>query len=580
MMFSVRPHPRRDTAMTVAEPEVRLAAGVLRGRLESGVVVFRGIPFADPPARFAAPEPVPGWEGTRDAVAYGPPPPQSGVFGMDAFAESAQGWLTVNVWTRDPADTLPVMVWIQGGGYLFGRSGLPEYDGGRLAREGGVVVVTFNYRVGIEGFAQIEGAPANRGLLDQVAALEWVRDNISAFGGDPSQVTVFGQSAGGGSVAALLAMPRAVGLFRRAIVQSMPIVFFTPELAADISGAIAAELGLRPTELATVAPGALPAVGDAVMAKIGRFADRWGLAAHRRVPLGPVVDGSTLPTDPWQALAEGAARDVDLIVGHVRHEQRLFALIDGNLGQITEDQAETALTLFAPGPDGAAQYRAAGDGPEEWYDQVHSDWLFRMPSLHLAEAHTGRVYVYELTWHAPGMGGVLGACHGLDVPLVFGNLTSGQPAMLLGDDLTEAEIVSAQMRGSWTKFATDGDPGWPPYDRERRPTRVFDTTPAVVAYPEEMSRRIWQDHIFSPLPVITRTARPRHHAHPTAPGWRPSAHNAADLPGCGSRTPCSPNQRARAARARSARVANGDESTTDKSRTRACSQTQSPYCQI
>src|SRR5664279_2053505 len=219
--------------MSGAEPEVHVAAGGLRGRLESGVVVFKGIPYAVPPARFAAPEPVAAWDGTRDALSYGPPPPQSGLFGTDARAEAAEGWLTVNVWTPDLAASLPVMVWIQGGGYLFGTSGLPEDDGSRLAREGGVVVVTVNYRVGIEGFAQIGGAPANRGLLDQVAALEWLRDNISAFGGDPDQVTVFGQSAGGGSVAALLAMPRAAGLFRRAIVQSMPMVFFTPELAAD-----------------------------------------------------------------------------------------------------------------------------------------------------------------------------------------------------------------------------------------------------------------------------------------------------------------------------------------------------------
>jgi para-nitrobenzyl esterase len=490
--------------MTIAGPEVRVAAGALRGRLESDVVVFKGIPFAEPPVRFAAPQPVEAWDGTRDALSYGPPPPQSGLFGTDAVAESAEGWLTVNVWTPDPAANLPVMVWIQGGGYLFGTSGRPEYDGGRLARDGGVVVVTFNYRVGIEGFAQIDGAPANRGLLDQVAALEWVRDNISAFGGDPDQVTVFGQSAGGGSVAALLAMPSATGLFRRAIVQSMPIVFLTPELAADIAGVLAAGLGLKPAELATVPPSELPAVGDAVMAKIDRYADRWGLAAHRSVPLGPVVDGFTLPTDPWQALAGGAARDVDLIVGHVRNEQRLFALMDGTLGQITAEQAATALDLFAPGPVGAARYRAAGGSPDELYDQVHSDWLFRMPSLHLAEAHTGRTHVYELTWPAPGMGGVLGACHGLDVPLVLGNLTSGQPAMLLGDDLTEAEIVSAQMRGAWTKFATDGDPGWPGYDREKRLTRVFDTEPAVVPYPEEESRRIWQHHVFSVLPLITR----------------------------------------------------------------------------
>ena len=489
--------------MTVAQPEVSVAAGALRGRVESGVVVFRGIPFAEPPARFAVPRPVEAWSGIRDAASYGPPPPQSDLLGRDAPSGSAEGWLTLNVWTPDPAGSLPVMVWIQGGGYLGGTSGRPEYDGGRLAREGGLVLVTFNYRVGIEGFAQIEGAPANRGLLDQVAALEWVRDNISAFGGNPDRVTVFGESAGGGSVAALLAMPVAAGLFRRAIVQSMPGTYLTPELAADVAGVLAASRGLKPAELARVPPGELPAFADALMVEIDRYADRWGLAAHRKVPLAPVVDGVTLPTDPWQALAAGAARDVDLIVGHVRNEHRLFALMDGTLGRISEAQAATALDLFAPGPDGVAQYRAAGGTPDELYDRVHSDWLFRMPSLLLAEAHTGRTYVYELTWPAPGLGGVLGACHGLDVPLVFGNLTSGQPAMLLGDDLTEAEAVSAQMRGAWTAFATDGDPGWPAYDRDRRLTRVFDTSPAVVPYPEEVSRRIWQDHVFSPLQLTT-----------------------------------------------------------------------------
>jgi para-nitrobenzyl esterase len=187
-----------------------------------------------------------------------------------------------------------------------------------------------------------------------------------------------------------------------------------------------------------------------------------------------------------------------------RDEHRLFSLIDGTLGMISEEQAASALSLFAPSPEGAAQYRASGGGPDELYDQVHSDWLFRMPSLHLAEVHTGRTYVYELAWPAPGMGGVLGACHGLDVPLVFGNLTSGQPALLLGDDLTEAENVSARMRGAWTKFASEGAPGWPPYDKERRLTQIFDSEPAVRPYPEEASRRIWQDQAFSVLSLIMR----------------------------------------------------------------------------
>jgi para-nitrobenzyl esterase len=216
-----------------------------------------------------------------------------------------------------------------------------------------------------------------------------------------------------------------------------------------------------------------------------------------------VVDGDVQPTTPWEALANGAARDVDLLVGHTRDEHRLFSLIDGVLGQVTTEQAETALRVLAPGPDGARRYREAfpAAGPDELYELVHSDWLFRMPSLHLAESHTGRTHLYELTWPAPGLGGALGACHGLDVPLVFGTLTRGQPAMLLGDDLEAAEAVSAQLRAAWAAFATEGDPGWPTYD-EARLTRLFDTEPSVVAYPEEESRRIWQRHRFTALPLL------------------------------------------------------------------------------
>ena len=257
-----------ESTPSVSRPEVRAPVGTVRGRREAGVAVFRGIPFAEPPVgalRFAAPRPVRGWDGVREAVSYGPPPPQAGAFGMDGLAREAAGddWLTINVWSPEPGPGagLPVMVWIHGGAYTIGMSSLPEYDGGRLARDGGVVVVTFNYRVGIEGFAQIEGAPANRGLLDQIAALEWVRDNIRAFGGDPDRVTVFGESAGGGSVAALLAMPRAAGLFGRAVAQSVQGTFFSPELAADIASACAAELGLRPTVGGPVHGRPGPAVG-------------------------------------------------------------------------------------------------------------------------------------------------------------------------------------------------------------------------------------------------------------------------------------------------------------------------------
>ena len=481
--------------MTVADsvpqgspPEARVADGWLRGHRESGVTVFRGIPFAAPPVgvlRFAAPRPVQGWSGVRDALSFGPPPPQGGPFGMDALSEGAtDDWLTLNVWSpASQADAgLPVMVWIQGGGYVFGTSGLPEYDGVRLALEGGVVVVTFNYRVGFEGFGQIEGAPANRGLLDQVAALEWVRHNIRAFGGDPDRVTLFGQSAGGGSVAALLAMEPVAGLFGRAVVQSAPGTFFSPELAADIAAACAAELGLRATvaDLAGVDPHRLSAAADAVGASMCERADRWGLAAHRSIPFSPVVDGEVLPVTPWQALDAGAGRGVELLVGHTRDEHRLFTALEGILGEVGEEQATQALNVFAPGPDGERRYRDAypSAGPEELFELVHSDWLFRMPSHRLAEAQVaggGRAHVYELTWQAPGMGGALGACHGLDVPLVFGNLDRGQPAALIGATPSpEAEAVSARMRAAWTSFATDGDPGWPAYDTRQRLTMCFD----------------------------------------------------------------------------------------------------------
>ena len=329
--------------------------------------------------------------------------------------------------------------------------------------------------MGVEGFAHIEGAPANRGLLDQVAALEWVRDNIRAFGGDPGRVTVFGQSAGGGSVAALSAMPRAAGLFRRAIAQSVPGTFFTPELARDIARACAAEFALKATaaDLSTVDPEVLPAAGDEVTANINAHVERWGQAAHRSILFSPVVDGEILPTTPWQA-----RHSVDLLVGHTRDEHRLFTALD----EITEEQVATAVEVFAPGPYPAAE-------PTQLYEWIHSDWLFRMPSLHLAER--AAAHFYELTWS-----GVLGACHGLDVPLVFGNLTSGQPAMLI-DDLVAAEAVSARMRAAWIAFATTGDPGWPTFDSGL--VQIFDNEPIVAPYPEAVSRKIWHNYSFAPL---------------------------------------------------------------------------------
>lgn len=466
--------------------EAGTTGGLVRGRLEEGLAVFRGIPFASLPVRFGAPQPPTSWEGVRECTAFGPPPPQSGEVGVAAATGGEDGWLTLDVWSPDLGAGLPVMVWIYGGAYTFGTSGLPEYDGSMLARDG-VVVVTLNYRVGLEGFGYVEGLPVNRGLLDQVAALEWVRDNIGAFGGDAGRVTIFGQSAGGGSVAALLAMPRAAGLFCRAVAQSVQGTFFTPALAADVARACAAELGLEPAELPAADPWLLPLAVDAVTEGVQEYAARWGRAAHAPVLLAPVVDGEVLPTTPWQ----GLTGEVALMAGHTRDEQRLLSALTGQLGQVTPSQAARTADIFGPDP---ARYRAGFADPEELYEVVRSDWMFRMPSLKLAEAQLeagGNAHLYELTWSAPGMGGTLGACHGLDVPLVFGNLAAGQPAALIGGPTAEAEAVSAQMRAAWVAFATTGDPGWP--DFSTGATRLFDVAPTVTAYPERVSREIWRD---------------------------------------------------------------------------------------
>ncbi|WP_222267981.1 carboxylesterase/lipase family protein [Modestobacter marinus] len=493
-------------------PVVSTRAGGVRGRWEGGLAVFRGIPFAAPPVgrrRFQEPEPAEPWDGVREADVYGPPPPQS-FLGPPPSTPAVSGpvrhdptdWLTLNVWTPDPGSAgLPVMVWTPGGGYRFGTSSDPAYDGGALARDG-VVVVTANHRVGVEGYAELGGAPANRALLDQIAALRWAQEEIVAFGGDPARVTVFGQSAGAGAIAALMVMPTAAGLFARAVAQSVPGTFFTPALAADISAELTAPLGLEPraAALADVAPERLL---DA-LAQLDRrmpAMDRWGLVAGGLTPFSPVVDGEVLPTDPWSGLSAGAGRDVRLLVGHNRDEWRLFLALGGLLGAVTEEMADATMELLGPGPDAAARMRAAypAANAEELFVLAHSDREFRMPSLQLAAVHTaggGRSHLYELTWPAPGSGGVLGACHFLDVPLVFGVLDRGQATQLLGaPPAAEAGEVSALMQTAWTAFARDGQPGWAAYDEQQRITRVFDhgNSDGVRAYPEEASRRLWAD---------------------------------------------------------------------------------------
>ncbi|MDH6109468.1 para-nitrobenzyl esterase [Kitasatospora sp. MAP12-15] len=516
------------TQLVPPDPEVRTAAGTVRGRAGEGVAVFRGIPYALPPVgglRFAAPVPVPAWSGVREAAAFGPPPPQPS-FGTapptraptSPGSPDEHGWLTVNVWTPGPgAGDRPVLVWIHGGAYQSGDCSVPTYDGARLAREGDAVVVSCNYRVGAEGFAQLDGVPANRGLLDQVAALRWVRENIAAFGGDPLRVTVFGQSAGAGSIAALLAMPAAAGLLHRAILQSVPGTFFSAALAREIAVELAADLGAAPTAdaLRDTDPQLLVAAGCRLASGFSRHAHRWGRAIGTLAPYAPVVDGTVLPTDPWSALAAGAARSIALVIGHTKDEFAFRTAAGHRLGQVSEEAAALSLSLFAPGPDGAAAYRAAHPLADAGalFDDVNSDWYFRMPSLKLAEAQAragGAAYLYQLATALPADGdfGAVGAPHGADTPLVFGNYRLCEANPFYPDPPgARTEALGTAIRRAWTAFARTGDPGWPAFDAERRLTRVFGAAPAVVRYPEEAARRIWADHPMAALDV-TATAAP------------------------------------------------------------------------
>ncbi|KXP12655.1 carboxylesterase/lipase family protein [Tsukamurella pseudospumae] len=488
-------------------PRVRTTEGIVEGRYRTGAAAFRGIPYAQPPVhalRFAAPEPVPHWDGVRPAIDFGPPPPQSGP-GPQAESSDDANWLTVNVCTPDPARSgLPVLVWICCGGYMAGTAADPMFDPSALAAEG-LVVVSVQCRMGAEGFALLDGAPSNRGLLDQIAALEWIRRNIAAFGGDPDTVTIAGTSGGAGSVAALLAIPRARPLFRRAITHSVPGLHITPELAQEVTSALAGRLGVAPTAagFAEVAPQRLADAVTALCLDAPAHRERWGRLSQLGIVVCPVIDGDLLPQTPWESLADGNAAGIDLLAGHMRDEFRLFSVMMGVRGTFTEADAARALAAFAPGDP--ADYRAAYPDAtaEQMMEIVSSDATFRMPSVLLAEANAaarGTTFLFEIRWETE----TYGACHSIDVPLAFGTPDCPTGRMFFGDHPAPAvRELSNELLGAWARFCATGDPGWPRFDADTRSTRLLDDPSTTAPYPEEPSRRLWHGRPpapFAPIP--------------------------------------------------------------------------------
>jgi len=476
--------------------------GRVRGTMRDGVAAFKGIPYAAPPFgpdRLEPPLPARPWDGVRDALSFGPTPPQPPY--RPPFDDMLHNpvlpgddCLNLNIWTPEPGSArLPVMVWIHGGAFTNGSGAVPTYDGRAFARDG-IVCITINYRLGVEGFAQIAGAPSNRGLLDQVAALEWVRDSIAPFGGDPDNVTIFGESAGGMSVASLLSMPRAEGLFRRAIAQSGAGHHAISAATADrISTMLAARLGAVPTREALAALPAETLVEAQAAISLEALLDRdpqtWGEVAANQMAWEPVVDGEVLPARPIDRIAAGAGAGVDVMTGTTIEEERLFLVPTGLIEVVPEEMLAAAAAGYGLGTDGVAVYRSGrpGASPGDLFSAVATDWFFRIPALRLAEAHEG--HVYEFGWRSPAFDGRLGACHALEIAFVFDALATERGRPLGGDQAPQA--LADAMHGAWVAFARNGDPGWPRYRSDRRATMSFGETCKVVEDPRAEERRLW-----------------------------------------------------------------------------------------
>ena len=501
---------------------VRTRQGPVRGALVDGIHTFKGIPYAAPPFganRLRAPQPAEPWTGVRDALDDGHKPPQAllpmqaAVLGPAPWnrAEAGEDCLNLNLWTRElGAARLPVMIWITGGMFEIGSASW--YDGSRFARDG-VVCVAVNYRVGAEGFLHLDDGASNRGLLDQIAAMEWVRDNIAAFGGDPDNVTICGESAGAMSIGSLLAMPGAEGLFRRAILESGAAHPVLP--AADarrVREELAAKLGVAPTRDAMAAVpvdrmlAAQVALKDELLANPDP--ERWGLdVVVSTMPWQPVVDGETLPAPPLERVRAGASAGVDVMVGSNTDDWRLFRVASGDIGQITErdltgDVGERGYRSAAgyglPVERWLAAYRAAypSASPGDLLAAIHTDWWVRIPGTRLAEAHVNdasRTFMYEFAWPSPVAGGLFGACHGLEIPFVFDTLDEGSKQMvgdLLGDD--PPRELARTMHSDWVSFVSRGEPGWPEYEPGRRATMRFDNLSEVVDDPRAWERALWE----------------------------------------------------------------------------------------
>ncbi|GAA0350081.1 carboxylesterase family protein [Actinoallomurus spadix] len=503
------------------DPIVTTTQGAVRGLRRGDTTAFLNIPYAAPPRgadRFAPPRPHEPWDGVRDATAPGPNAPQSErrLGSVDMSPYFGLGWsrgedyLTVNVWTPADGGGLPVMVFVHGGGFVAGSTRSALYDGSAFARDG-VVLVTLNYRLGIAGFLDLPGAPRNRGLLDVVAALHWVQENITAFGGDPRNVTLFGQSAGATIVGGVLATPEAAGLFRRAIVQSgSGLGAFTTEQAARVTRAAAEALGVEPH-----ADAFADVSDDRLVEAASRLAGiDLRTATHHDPLVGLSPFSLVLGIQPAASVTDGLGTDVDLLVGTNAEEGNLYLVPVDKYSTSTAGDVEDVAARSHPDPARLVEtYRKARPGASfgELRSAILGDALFGAGSWALADAHVAQArsatYAYEFAWRSHALDGELGATHAMELPFVFDLAHSPWlhgPNALLGPDGPPADLA-ARTHEAWVRFAATGDPGWDPYDTERRATMRIDAEWAQADDPRGRERQAWSRPASTSARIPSRT---------------------------------------------------------------------------
>ncbi len=467
-------------------------AGAMRGqRLEGGVTVFAGLPFAAAPVgplRFRPPQPALRWAGVPDATSHGPRPAQLTTGDAESSPVGSEDCLHLNVWVPDGEGTKPVVVWIYGGGFENGSGAPPDTNGEALARHLDAIVVAPNYRVGALGFAHLSdlggtdwAGCSNVGLQDQVAALRWVQQNIAAFGGDPDRVCVAGESAGAFSIGSLLAMPSAVETFRRAILQSGSTSrVFDPSVAAAMATDLLATLGVDDLEQLSTVPVAkiLSAQREVIDTDIGR----------RNLPggrsWGVVLDGAIVPVDPQAAVASGYASGIDLLIGTNRDEVQLFEVLQGDayrpasVGALSNEFARGGVA----DPDQLlAFYRNLAPGADltRLRTLFLTDAIYRLPALRLARAHRntgGRCFMSLFS--AEPLGADYGACHAAELSYLFDALAD------LGADTPANAAIADAFAAAWRSFVHTGDPGWPAYHSSATGnTRQFGGSSGMVTQP-------------------------------------------------------------------------------------------------